>query len=285
MRIKGGLGNQLFQYAAAYALSKRLKQKFVFDHYNTNSMTKREYKLKELNVDNNEIISSELLPRKIILIRNMYVNKALRLINYTKHKCGDYIYLIENGSDIQKDFFSIEEQNIYLDGYFQSEMYFKNFRPQIIKQFTPAYVSEKAYFEVLDHITSTNSVAIHVRRGDFKNDNNPYHYILNEEYYQNAIQYVNNNIESPFFFWFSDDIEWVKEKIGIKNNYRFIKLQTNHSDIDEMLLMKNCNHIITANSTFSWWSAWLSDKRCGIKVVPKKPYGMKYMIPENWIKI
>ena len=78
---------------------------------------------------------------------------------------------------------------------------------------------------------------------------------------------------------------WVKKHIGMSPDFRFIQMKTKHGDIDDMMLMKNCNHIITANSTFSWWAAWLNEKENVIRVVPQKPYGMNEMIPEGWIKV
>ena len=87
------------------------------------------------------------------------------------------------------------------------------------------------------------------------------------------------------FFWFSDDIDWVKQNFGERENFRFVSLHTKHADIDEMMLMKNCKHIIAANSTFSWWASWLNEHKDALHICPAKRYGNLHMIPENWIKI
>ena len=126
----------------------------------------------------------------------------------------------------------------------------------MIQQFTPNYPSEAEYESALAEIQGREAVAVHVRRGDFlnaQNDPNPNHYLLGEQYYHNALKYVT--------------------------------LHTKHADIDEMMLMKNCKHIIAANSTFSWWASWLNEHKDALHICPAKRYGNLHMIPENWIKI
>ena len=204
------------------------------------------------------------------------------------HLGGDSIYLLECRSDLVKAFPQIEAKNIYLDGYYQSEKYFREYRTDLIKQFTPNYSSEAEYESVLAEIQGCEAVAIHVRRGDFlsaQNDPNPNHYLLGEQYYHNALKYVTEHLENPVFFWFSDDIDWVKKNFGEKKNFRFVSLHTKHADIDEMMLMKNCKHIIAANSTFSWWASWLNEHEDAMHICPAKRYGNLYMIPDGWIKI
>lgn len=285
MRIKGGLGNQLFQYASAYALSKRLNQKMVFDPSFTANMTARGYKLPLLCVESNEVIYEEQLPKKVSLLKNLYINKLCRVLNIARHNCGEYTYWLETKDEWQPDFITIDESNLYVDGYFQSENYFKQYRANLLKQFQPKYDPEDEYLRALEEIRSCNSVAVHVRRSDFKKDNCAYHYLLDESYYEKAIQRIRELVENPIFFWFSDDMEWVKEHIGEVDDFRFVRIHTQHGDVDDMMLMKNCHHIIAANSTFSWWAAWLNEHDDAVRIVPEKPYGMEGMIPENWNKV
>lgn len=285
MRLKGGLGNQLFQYAAAYAISKRLDQKLLFDPSFTSNMTVRAYKLPFLCVDTKEVVSEGQLPKKVKFIKNLYINKACRILNLAKHNCGQYKYWLETKDVWQPDFFTIDAKNLYIDGYFQSENYFKQYRSELLKQIRPKYNLEDEYLNELKKIKSCNSVAVHVRRSDFKKDNCAYHYLLDELYYRRAIQKMRETIENPVFFWFSDDMEWVKKNIGENEDFHFVSIKTKHGDIDDMMLMKNCHHIITANSTFSWWAAWLNEHEDAIRIVPQKSYGMEGMIPDEWIKI
>lgn len=285
MRIKGGLGNQLFQYASGYALAKRLNQKLVFDPSFTRNMTARGYKLPLLCVEGDEVIYEEQLPKKVSLLKNLYINKLCRVLNIARHNCGEYTYWLETKDEWQPDFFTIDESNLYVDGYFQSENYFKQYRTDLLKQIQPKYDPEDEYLRELEEIRNCNSVAVHVRRSDFKKDNCAYHYLLDETYYEKAIQRIRDLVENPVFFWFSDDIDWVKKKFEVKENFRFVSLHTKHADIDEMMLMKNCNHIIAANSTFSWWAAWLNEHDAAVRIVPERPYGMEGIIPPDWERV
>ena len=285
MRIKGGLGNQLFQYASGYALAKRLNQKLVFDPSFTANMTARGYKLPLLQVDTDEVIYTEQLPQKVNRLKNLYINKACRVLNISKHNCGKFVYWLETRDERQPDFFTIQVENLYVDGYFQSEEYFKQYRTELLKQIQPKYELEDEYLKVLNDIQKCNSVAVHVRRSDFKKDNCEFHYLLDERYYQNAIRKIRLEVENPVFFWFSDDMDWVKKHIGAGEDFRFVSIRTAHGDIDDMMLMKKCKHIITANSTFSWWAAWLNEHEDAIRIVPEKPYGMEGMIPTGWRKV
>ena len=198
------------------------------------------------------------------------------------------IYLLECRSDLVKAFPEIKADNIYLDGYYQSEQYFEKYKDDLRRQFIPNYSSEAAYDAALAEIERCEAVAVHVRRGDFlsvQNDPNPNHYLLGEQYYHNALEHIYEHLENPTFFWFSDDIDWVIHHFGEKENFRFVSLHTKHADIDELMLMKNCRHIITANSTFSWWASWLNENRDALHICPAKRYGNLHMIPKNWIKI
>lgn len=286
VRIKGGLGNQLFQYAVGYALSKEINQELVFNPSFTSNMTPRGYKLSNLGVQYSNIVDDTDLPLKIHVLKNKYVNKACRIVRggeIYRYKNG--IYFLEKNESFQAGILKLSSKDIYLDGYFQSEKYFKRYRTELLRQIVPSYEKESEYIEVLDQVKIDCSVAIHVRRGDFKKDNSSYHYLLGEKYYRNALDLIEEHVERPTFFWFSDDIDWVKKNFGEKDNYRFVSLHTSHADIDEMMLMKNCHHIITANSTFSWWAAWLNEYEDAIRICPAKQYGNKDMIPESWIKV
>lgn len=285
MRIKGGLGNQLFQYAAAYAISKRLGQPFIFDPSFTANMTVRNFRLSQLCVESSDLVDERELPRKVSVIKNVYVNKACRMFNFSKHVCENYLYWLETKDIWQPEFFTIDNENLYVDGYFQSEKYFKEYREELLNQLRPKYEPEAPYIAAVDLIKQCNSVAVHVRRSDFRKDNCRYHYLLGEEYYKKAITEMRKRVTNPIFFWFSDDMNWVKTHIGNASDFKFVKIRTTNGDIDDMMLMKNCKHIITANSTFSWWAAWLNEHKNAIRIVPERPYGMEKMIPEKWMKV
>ena len=288
VRIKGGLGNQLFQYATGYNLARRLNTNLILDISFFQNQSLRGFGLKYLQIDFSETENGSK-NRKVEILKNKYLNKILRQIGKEVIVTGnDSRYILESKSELVPAFFYEKHSDLFLDGYYQSEKYFREVRKDLIRQFQPNYKSEEMYLNVLDYINSTNSVAVHVRRGDFlkaKNDLNPRHYLLGEKYYYNALDYIDSHLVKPVFFWFSDDIEWVKQNFGNKPNFYFIKLNTQHSDIDELMLMKSCNHIIAANSTFSWWGSWLNEKESAIHICPDKRYGNLEMIPDTWIRL
>lgn len=288
VRIKGGLGNQLFQYALGYSTARRLNTKLVQDISFFPGQTLRGYKLNSLKTDFTKTENGSS-SKKAELIKNKYLNKFLRIRDREVISLGkNRKYILETKSDMIGAVQSDCCKNLYIDGYYQSEKYFKDYREDLIRQYMPAYEPEKEYTDALNIIQSCDSVAVHVRRGDFlkaQNDPNPNHYLLDAPYYHNALSYSVSHIAEPTYFWFSDDIDWVKKNFGQHNNYHFVSLHTSHADIDEMMLMKNCHHIITANSTFSWWAAWLNEHVDAIRICPAKRYGNKEMIPESWVKV
>lgn len=284
VRIKGGLGNQLFQYAAGYALAQRLQQPLRFNAAFTSNMTQRGYKLPFLNVESDGTIQDAELPDEVNIVKNKYINKALRIVGVSKIGFPNGLYWLEAQEKFLPEFFTIQADTLYVDGYFQSPKYFDIHREKLLKAITPNYDEEQACLRELNEIRINTSIAVHVRRSDFKKDNNKFHYLLDEKYYCRAVRYMREHVQNPTFFWFSDDMNWVKENIGNADDFRFVNIKTNHGDVDDMMLMKNCNHIITANSTFSWWAAWLNEHEDAIRVVPARQYGQSEMIPDTWIK-
>lgn len=285
--IRGGLGNQLFQYASSYALSRRLKQPLSLDISFFPKQTLRGYKLNKLKIPEDTIVV-ESLPLQMRLLKNRGVNHLIREYTTIKElRIGrKTVYLAEHTGSFEPHFFDIYGENIFMNGYYQSEEYFSAYRDEILQTFLPAYSPDAQYTNVLNRIKNCNSVAVHVRHGDFTQlSKSNFHYILGTDYYVKAIDEMLRRIESPTFFCFSDDIEWVKANIGGTKDFQFIQLSTPNADIDELMLMKNCNHIITANSTFSWWAAWLNEHEDAIRIVPDKAYGNDHMIPDGWIKI
>lgn len=287
IRLMGGLGNQLFQYATAYAIAMQNSQELRLDTTFFPEQSLRGYKLGDLNIRYHSITSD--FSSLCRLYKNRYINKGLRKIKLFKLPLGkESYYILETKSDLIEAVFKISSEDVYLDGYYQSEKYFKQYHKDLLKQFQPNYAPEAEYLDVLKEIEGTNSVAVHVRRGDFLKvqfSNNPNQYLLGEQYYHNGLKYMDEHVESPVYYWFSDDIDWVKQNFGERENFRFVSLKTKHADIDEMMLMKNCHHIITANSTFSWWAAWLNEHDDAIHVCPAKRYGNLHMIPDSWEKI
>lgn len=283
--IQGGLGNQLFQYASAYSISRYFNQEMVQDVSFFDKQSLRGYKLNQLQLKCSKKTASSEYKDQCVLVSNKIMNYLLRRMNHRTIKRENCIYWLD---ELPEKMFSTNILNAYMDGYFQSYLYFEKYRTDLIEQIRPIYEKESEYKVVLEQIKGQNAIAVHVRRGDFKlaqKDVSGFHYLLTEQYYHNALKYISEKLNNPVFFWFSDDIDWVKQNFGEKDNFQFVNLHTKHADIDEMMLMKNCKHIVAANSTFSWWASWLNEYDDALHICPAKRYGNVNMIPENWIKI
>ena len=181
---------------------------------------------------------------------------------------------------------------IYLNGYWQSEKYFKNIRKTIIKDFQlrkPLIKKNKSWAR---KINTSNSIGIHVRRGDYITDQktNKYHGICGINYYKKSINLIKNRIKNPIFFIFSDDYKWVKKKFSFLGNYAFFINNNNNNPPIDIKLMSLCKHNIIANSSFSWWGSWLNTNKDKIVIAPKEWFQDKKVksqdiIPSNWTKI
>ena len=282
VRIKCGLGNQLFQYATAWALSKRLKQPLALF---LSACDGRAFRLDQLNVSVKTVVKLEDMPQEFEVMNNPNVNNALTKLDISIHQFGDWLYFKQLKDEFQEDFFVVRAENIYLDGYFQCEAYFKEYRTELLRQFISFDLKEPGYEQAVSKIEECNSVAVHVRRGDFQLRGHPFHYLLTEGYYRKAFAYIRERVESPVFFWFSEDYEWIYETFGHEKDFYFTGVPSVNGDIIDIMLMKNCKHIITANSTYSWWAAWLNEYKDAIRIVPDKQYITEGSIPDSWIKL
>lgn len=140
---------------------------------------------------------------------------------------------------------------------------------------------------IANEMSLCDSVSIHVRRGDFVKQSKLFGNIATPEYYKKAMEYIKNRVEHPVFYIFSDDIGWCRENIEEENMY-FVDWNTGEDSWKDMMLMSKCKHNINANSTFSWWGAWLNDNPNKIVVVPNRfmnVEGSEQIYPKEWIKI
>lgn len=254
---KGRLGNQMFQIASTIGIAEKNNYKYSFPKWFCN-YSKKYYS-------------------------DYFKNKLPFDLEIKSHR--NIVESQFNYSDIILDGIN----NFNLVGYFQSEKYFNNVKDIIKNYFTPTdevkFLLQKKYGELLN-----NSCSIHIRRGDYLNLND-YHPILTLDYYKLAIEKIyGQDIKNINFFVFSDDLEWCKKNLKINSNkINFI------NQIDEVLdlfLMSYCNNNIIANSTFSWWAAWLNENKEKKVVAPNNWFGNKYsqnkiddLFCEEWIII
>jgi hypothetical protein len=269
--LKGGLGNQMFQYASA--LSVAIQNDCILYIDTSTGFYKdpyfRSFSLECFNIEQKKIYKKNILFEKIR-------RKYLRFISKFFFNKNLFVYEKDIGYDRVLNFG--KKTVVYMDGYFQSPKYFKSIEKIIKNSFKFTCNHKNVNIKISGIILSTNSVCLHVRRDRIDNP-------ATLDYYLNAISLIKKNTQNPIFFIFSDDPEWVNSNISrnIDINYRIIDWNPN-DEIEDIWLMSLCNHFIIANSTFSWWAAWLG--RCGEKnvIVPNAlKANNKDIFPSDWI--
>ena len=266
----GGLGNQMFIYAFSVALRETFRQEILVDtHY---------YKSRNFHngLEIERIFGIHLTEAKL--------SDKLKMSWYFPNYWIDYHLLGKlparkntvrelPGQKVNLELLDDSSDKFY-DGYWQSYQYFDSCRDVILKEFTFPKISmeDKLNFELNERLNNEeNSVGIHIRRGDYLK-NWKYRGLCGIDYYQKAIAYILEHIKSPKFFLFSDDIDWVKENISpLLKGYDVTFVNWNHSinSYKDMQLMAMCKNLIIANSSFSWWAAYLN-KNNPIVVAPEK---------------
>jgi hypothetical protein len=280
VKIKGGLGNQLFQYAFGrdFNIKKNIEIK-IDNGINTNKQdTYRQYELDNFNITLPIATKEEVKKNKYPLGVISKLQRGFEIKILKKYNIGYAEKILDT-----------KEQ--YLEGFWQSYKYLESIKEVLLKEITLKEPLGEKYREILKQIEESDSVSIHVRRGDYIN--NPQtkkdHYTFGTEYYNKAIKIIEEKILKPVFFVFSDDIEWVKQ--NLKTDYPTIFVSNSQTkDYEELIIMSKCKHNILANSSFSFWGAWLNQNPNKIVIAPQKwnnKYQQEYkdLLPANWLKI
>ncbi len=286
--ILGGLGNQMFQYAIGRAISLRSRQELKLDINEFNSYDLRNYELDIFNIQVQ--IASDAEIEKIKYRQINFFKKIYCRIRRHDRRLSERYYK-EKFYHYDTDTVMIKN-SVYLFGYWQSEKYFDDCKDIILHDFALKYPISKQSNHFKQMIHKRPSVGLHIRRGDYVNNltTNNYHGTCSLAYYQEAVSVIKKTVKSPHFFIFSDDIAWAKENLDFIQNKTFIKLSDSIPDHEEMLLMSQCKHNIIANSSFSWWGAWLNQNPEKIIIVPEKWFNdpvinTNDLIPEHWIRL
>ena len=279
-----GLGNQMFQYALySYLKNKGFDTSIDTISYQNNAV----HSVFELcNVfELQPSFASEMQIRRLRrYISDMSVSQ--RIVRKTR------LLLHLHWKHIPEKQFYVFNPNIlnlkhaaYLDGYWQTEKYFKPIEQVIRKDFTFRNPLDKKNKALLLNITKTNSISIHIRRGDYVN-HALHGNICNENYYKIATNYIQEKTDNPVFFVFSDDPNWCKKHLHLQNS-TFIDWNTGRDSYRDMQLMSHCKHNIIANSSFSWWAAWLNINPDKIVIGPDRWVNTTNNNPmlEEWVSI
>lgn len=276
-KLMGGLGNQMFQYAAARALAEKHQTQVELDlswfsqPFDKHTIA-REYEL------NNFVLDTEVSKYAPGL------GDRLRELVLPVKKYNEPHFHYDSGFEQLTGATS-------LIGYFQSEKYFKQFRPQILESFAWQHAASGKNKSLLAQIESDDhSVALHVRRGDYVADKvtASFHGTTTLDYYKAALKTLKIKVKHPNLYVFSDEPDWCKENLKFSDPTIFVSHNTQGAE--DMRLMKACRHNIIANSSFSWWGAWLNTNPQKVVIAPKqwfahKESNTKDIIPATWQKV
>jgi hypothetical protein len=273
VQIDGWLGNQMFQYALCLALRQNgAVVKPDISSY-SNGYLHNGYELEKL-FNLNELYSSAAE-------RNVHkrLGKLLHLLTRHPYKeKPNWQWQYHEG--VNKIKFG------FLKGYWQTEKYFENAATTVQQRFTFPSVKDEKNAATVQQIRNSNAVSLHIRRGDYiTNERNC---SLNEDYYKQAIEIINNRISNPVFFIFSDDMEWARKNIPVQEAV-YVQWNKGTNSYIDMQLMSLCQHNIIANSSFSWWGAWLNRHTDKMVIAPQQwmPHLTKNtaVVPQHWIQV
>lgn len=292
VKITDGLGNQMFQYAFARKLQLSSGKKVYLDTRFINNEDRplragekniflkksdyREYELNQFKI-RIPIANEKILSHWNFLQCNNEIEKAI--FRLSQNRFWIWQYLCEN-NDNKATFFKHLDKRlpVYLEGYFFNQAYFEDIRGILQREFKlkqPVKLSS----ELKTALNNPNSVSVHIRRGDFLKLNRD---ISHKSYYTDAMARMKKDIENPIWLFFSDDIEWVKENINVSEPRIYVS-GMEYEDYEELIIMKNCKNHILANSTFSYWAAYLNSYPDKKVICPRR--WKPEIVPKEWIKI
>lgn len=270
----GGFGNQLYNYSIGFSLAKRYNDAFTLD-ISAYQFSPRPYVLNQLNISGN--VRSICPPRKDNkLFRS--IARICRILASNKYgKCKWIKELYETRNQYGHYDFS-HTASLYLEGYWQHYKYFDECRDQLCKEFTlKEEFCSSTYTELIQQCKKENSIAVHIRRGDYEAS-----WVLPDTYYHKAFKTINEKFHDPKYYFFCEDIAYVKEHYSYLPNVVFVTDEYHLTDIEEFFVMSNCKNQIIANSTFSWWAAYLNTNPDKIVIAPEYKHWSKEYYPKDW---
>lgn len=284
VEIRGGLGNQMFEYAFARNIQEKTGQDICLhiSYLDEDKIgTKRKYELDNFQLNPNVKTTYEKLPLIVDNFRNPAIKILKRLFpklcfNFF-HQFGAYIWK----ENTYINFKISPKKNYYLLGFWQSEKYFFNIKETLIKEFVLRKVSDEFIKAKREISNMDDAVCIHIRRGDFVGSN---HEVCDMNYYRDCINYFTERKPNTSFVFFSDDVQWVQSMFSdLQNSYI---VSENIIDYEQMMLMSLCKHYILSNSSFGWWGQYLNADKNKTVLAPSRWYIDSYdrsIYQDNWV--
>lgn len=290
--LYGGLGNQLFQYAVGRSISVRFNAPLVLDLtwfdevLHQSSMTVRKYALAPFDLPV-QLRSSITTPNKFSRIQSImssFISRRLG-IHFGEKR------FTESSFRFDKEVLHLRPP-VWLSGYWQSHYYFDDATELIKNDLISAQKLSKNSDEILKKICSLDAICVHVRRGDYVTNKNAslFHGLCTPEYYLKGVKLVAQGLKRPHGFVFSDDPEWVKANLDIGLDFTVVDVNGSDEAHQDMWLMSACKHFVIANSSLSWWGAWLGNDAEKRVIYPSRWFADRTintsdLCPDEWISL
>jgi hypothetical protein len=290
-RLIGGLGNQMFQYAAGRALALRCGATLRLDLSGFATYPKRRYELGDFPICATAASEADLA--RFGLRPEAQFGWRRRVRGLLPFKAKPWASPTYRERHFHFDARVVDlRAPIYLDGFWQTERYFSDFADTLRLEFCPAAPLESENAAVAAQIDATSAVSLHVRRGDYVDeaDINRFHGVCSLGYFRAAVQYFHERVGSIHLFVFSDDQGWSRRNLLLGLPTTFVDANSSNRGFRDMQLMARCSHHIIANSSFSWWGAWLNPSPAKIVVAPRRWFGAstndtRDLLPEAWVRL
>jgi len=305
-KLHGGLGNQLFQYAIGRQLairnSSELKldispfrdyklHKYAIHHFNVNATLATESEVAAYRALRNPPLGSRAFAALSRFFHSLTGQPACVTPTALIHAHRSRRYVVEGPLIFQPQIPDLPD-NTYLDGYWQDERYFRDIASTIRHEFTVNTPPTPENVDLAQMIASVESVSVHVRRADYVTNPSTmaFHGVCRQSYYATCVSSVLHRVPNAHFFVFSDDPAWAKAHLALGGPATFVSANNADSNYEDLRLMSLCHHHITANSSFSWWGAWLNTRPDKIVLCPEnwlvnKQSGLQEIAPPAWERV
>ncbi len=287
VRLQGGLGNQLFQYAVGRHLAEIHKTVLKIDISFFETYELHTYSIWPFNIQEN-IASADEVATLTTRRRGIVERAATRLLRRPSKLATPYIQ--ERQFHFDSGILNLPD-GVYLDGYWQSEKYFADIAAIVRQEFSVKTLLAGKDKELAERMASCESVSLHIRRGSFLlPPYNATHGTCSLDYYFKCVEYLTQAVKHPHFFIFSDEPQWAHDNLKFPYPTTYVDHNGADKDYEELRLMSLCKHHIIANSTFSWWGAWLGTWPQKMVMAPQKWFAddardTRDLIPETWIRM
>lgn len=290
VKLSGGLGNQMFQYAAARSLAEKRSTILKLDITGYDHDKLRKYGLHCFQIKEHLATQTEI--GAIRGSQSIFARIKRKVSSKIVFKGSGYRrWIFERHFHFDPDILSAPN-DVYLEGCWQSERYFADISDVLRHEFVVRYKPDPQNQKLADLIQCADSVSLHVRRSDYIYDSitNKTHGTCGKDYYERSVNYIASHISSPNLFIFSDEPQWAKDNLKFDLPKTFVDCNDDSRNYEDLRLMSLCKHNIIANSSFSWWGAWLNSNANKIVVAPKKWFNdntrnTKDLIPEQWVRL